>query len=210
VAFQITSDSDVLAARWKFGDGQTSEDINPTHTYETQGQFTVSVSMDLEDAECGSYTYDSSALAYVVACEPPKPEDGADGFFTISHSDGLTYQTSNRTDVTVYGCIDTIEWQVYKGTGEGDITGEPLQRIGAWSPKISFPEAGSYVVVMNVGGPGGLDAGYVVVDAQDVPSEGEGCAVAPIGGSAAGLVLAGLVAGLRRKGRGDRRSGSRA
>jgi hypothetical protein len=52
---------------------------------------------------------------------------------------------------------------------------------------------------MNVGGPGGLDAGYVVVNAEDVPAEGEGCAVAPIGGSAAGLVLAGLVAGLRRR-----------
>jgi hypothetical protein len=71
--------------------------------------------------------------------------------------------------------------------------------LGAWSPKITFPSEGSYVLVMNVGGPGGLDANYLVVDVTS--ATGGGCATAPAG-SAAGagvLLLAGLATALRRR-----------
>lgn len=201
VAFEITSEQSVLAASWNFGDGSPqSEELAPVHVYETAGQFTVSVSMDLDGGTCGAYTYKASELAYVVACEPPAPEEGADGFFTMSHLDGLTYETQNRTDVSVYGCIDTIQWEVYKGSSDADITPENLiQTIGAWSPKITFPNEGSFLVVMNVGGPGGLDAGYLTIDAVDVAAEGTGCATGALAASFGGLVLAGLAA-LRRRG----------
>ena len=110
----------------------------------------------------------------------------------------------------MYGCLDTVEWEVYRGSSAGDITPDNLvdfngdltggTNIGAWSPKITFPEEGSYVVLLNVGGPGGLDANYIVVEAKNQPGEDySGCSTVPAGAGAAGvLMLAGLV-GLRRR-----------
>lgn len=212
VCFEATSESEIVGVTWDFGDGASSADVAPCHTYTTSDQFTVSVAIQVTAPECGGeiVNYSTRELGYVVACDPPKPEEGADGYFELSHYDGLTYQTVNHTDVSVYGCLDTVEWEVYRGSSAGDITPDNLvdfngdltggTNIGAWSPKITFPEEGSYVVLLNVGGPGGLDANYIVVEAKNQPGEDySGCSTVPAGAGAAGvLMLAGLV-GLRRR-----------
>lgn len=209
VSFTIDSDTEVTGATWNFGDGATSEEISPTHEYTAAGQYTVKASMDLLDPVCGTNTYDYDLIGYVLACEQPAPADGADGLFSIEHSSGLTYATTNHTDVSVYGCLDTIGWQVYKGSGEGAIKAENLvdldgdgegDTIGAWAPKIEFPEEGDYVVVLNVGGPGGLTAGFLDVTAEDRAAEGS-CSTAgdPLTAGAAGLLVAGLAALRRRR-----------
>jgi len=199
VAFEVVSDTPVNAARWKFGDGGESTDVNPTHTYDRKGQFTVSVEMDLEDETCGSFTYRASELAYVTACEPPAPEEGASGFFSMEPVDGLTWRTLNATDVSVYGCIDTVQWEVYRGTSQADVKAENLvQTIGAWSPKIAFPEAGDYVVLLNVGGPGGVDAGLLTVSVDEAASDG-GCSTTGTHGGLATMALGGLALALRRR-----------
>lgn len=209
VCFETQSDDPVDAVAWEFGDGGTSSEENPCHEYTTSGQFSVAVTFTFVDDACGTTSYKESRLAYVIACTEPIPEPGAEGFFEVKHLDGLTYETVNHTDLSVYGCVDTIEWQVYKGSAEGDIKPENIidfngdaagEGIGAWAPKITFPEEGSYVVVMNVGGPGGLVADYLVVDAVDAPADGAGCATAPgsAGFAVGGLALA-AAAALRRR-----------
>lgn len=211
VSFVAASEDEITNVEWSFGDGTTSNENPVTHTYTTSGQFTVKASITVTSPDCGGndITYTTSELGYVLSCEPPKPEEGSAGFFEVSHLDGLTYQTINHSDVSVYGCVDTIDWQVYNGSSAADIKPENLvdfngddnggTDLGAWSPKITFPSEGSYVVVMNVGGPGGLDASYLVVDATS--ATGGGCSTAPAG-SAAGagvLLLAGLATALRRR-----------
>lgn len=212
VCFEASSESELVGVTWDFGDGESSTEIAPCHTYTTADQYTVSVNIQVTAPECGGeiVNYATRELGYVVACDPPKPEADADGFFEISHFDGLTYQTVNHTDVSVYGCIDTVQWEIYRGSSASDITPENLvdfngdttggTSLGAWSPKITFPEEGSYVVLMNVGGPAGLDANFLVVDAQDRQGEDySGCSTVPSGAGAAGaLLLAGMV-GLRRR-----------
>jgi hypothetical protein len=210
VCFEVTSESPVSSAVWHFGDGGTSEELNPCYTYTEKGQYTVSVDIVLEDPACGSATYRYDELGYVVACEQPTPEEGADGFFEIEHTAGLTYQTINHTDLSVYGCVDMVTWQVYKGSSEADITADNLvdfndevsggTDLGSWAPKITFPSEGSYVVVMNVGGPGGIDAGFLVVDAVDKAAEGSGgCATVPMSTAIGGLLLAAAAATTRRR-----------
>ncbi len=195
----------IVSEHWSFGDGEESDEINPTHTYNSVGQFSVTASVVIESDVCEAQTVNSTALGYVVACEPPKPEEGADGFFEMSAIDGLQWQTINHTDVSTYGCVDTIVWEVYKGTSEADITdankvdfnGTDVaggDTIGAWAPKITFPEAGDYVVVVNVGGPAGVEAGFLPVSVGDKTG---GCSSAP---GAAGSMIAGL-AGLALVGR---------
>lgn len=209
VSFEVFSDTTVIGVNWDFGDGNTSTEINPEHTYENPGQFTVQAEISLEDPTCGVNTYTYDELGFVTACAPPAPAEGAQGLFTMRHEDGLRWTTINHTDVTVYGCVDTIAWQVYKGSGESAITAENLvdldgdgegDSLGAWNPDITFPAEGTYTVVVNVGGPGGMEAGFLTVDVEDVPAEGSGCAT---GGTTAGLGLGGLLlaaaAGLRRR-----------
>jgi uncharacterized protein (TIGR03382 family) len=132
-------------------------------------------------------------------CEPPAPEPGSDGYFSLETLDGMTVQTVNHTDVSVYGCIDTVQWEVYRGTSQADVKAENLvQTIGAWSPKIAFPEAGDYVVLLNVGGPGGVDAGLLTVSVDEAASDG-GCSTTGTHGGLATMALGGLALALRRR-----------
>jgi MYXO-CTERM domain-containing protein len=208
VCFEASSEDTIDAVRWTFGDGDTSETNPVCHEYVTSGQFTVRVEIDVSAPECGDQvvTYTATELGYVVACEPPAPEEGAEGFFQVQHVDGLQYQTINYVDTSVYGCTDTVQWEVYRGSSEADVTPENLvdfngddvgDSLGAWAPIITFPSEGSYVVLMNVGGPGGMDAGLLVVDAKDITAGG--CASAPGGVLGLGAVIAGAVAALRRR-----------
>lgn len=209
VCFEATSEDEIESVLWTFGDGETSTE-NPTcHTYTTAGQYTVKSDIAVTSPACGddAVHYEATELGYVRACEPPAPEADAQGFFEITHVEGLTYQTLNHVDTSVYGCTDTIQWEIYRGGDASAITPENLvdftgdgtgDSIGAWAPEITFPEEGSFVVVMNVGGPGGLDANYLVVEAQDQSSGGCSSAPSTAAMGAGALLLAGL-ATLRRR-----------
>lgn len=204
----VSDEVTIVSEHWSFGDGEESDEIDPCHTYTSVGQFSVTANIVISSDVCSEQTVKSTQLGYVVACDPPSPEEGADGFFEIVPDDGLTWQIINHTDVRTYGCVDTIEWQVYTGTGEADITdanrvdfnGEDVggDSIGAWSPKITFPGGGNYVVVMNVGGPAGVRAGFLAVE---VTESGGSCSCASSPTSSGGLAL-GVLAGaalLRRR-----------
>ncbi len=189
----VSADATVNAEHWIFGDGETSDEIDPCHTYTTAGQFSVTAEVTISSDVCSEQTVKSTSLGYVVACEPPAPEAGADGFFEIVPTDGLTWQTINHTDVSTYGCVNTIDWEVYKGKTEADITdtNKVGDSIGAWAPLIQFPSAGDYVVVMNIGGPAGLQAGFLAVTATDSSSS---CSTTG-GGATDASAFVGLLAG---------------
>lgn len=209
VEFFVEQDSDsdatISSVEWNFGDGNTSTEEAPSHTYESAGQFTVSVEVNLSSPTCGDSSYRDSQLGYVLACDVPRPEDGASGFFQMEELDGLEWRALNFTDLSVYGCVDTIAWQVYKGSSESDISEANLvdfgddgagDTIGAWAPKFTFPAEGSYVIVMNVGGPGGLVADFLVVDAKEASG---GCSTSGMNVAGAGALLLGLGAVFARR-----------
>lgn len=91
-----------------------------------------------------------------------------------------------------------MEWQVFRGSGASAISAENLvETIGAWSPQIEFPDAGSYVVVMNVGGAGGISSSYVDVEAS--AASPSACASVELAAAGAGSAIAGLLAVRRRR-----------
>lgn len=193
VDFAISSEAEVVGASWNFGDGESSSDYpDASHTYTEPGQYSVAVAMTLANDVCGETTYTARESAMVTACGSPEPEDGADGFFEISPVEGLRWQVVNHTDVSVYGCVDGIRWDVYEGDSA---SGEPVKSIGAWSPEITFPAEGTYTVALQVSGPGGVQSSVVTVEV----GEGGGCSSVP-GGLAAGAAgLFGLAALRRRR-----------
>jgi MYXO-CTERM domain-containing protein len=134
----------------------------------------------------------------VVVCGAPEPATGFNGLFTYAHHDGLVYQLVNQVDTTVYGCIETVTWEVYKG---GSASGEPINVVTAWSPKIELPSEGSYTVKLIVGGPGGVEAEELTFQAEDKRGEATRACATGGAGAAPGLMglLVGLGAALRRR-----------
>lgn len=197
VGFNVVYDKDetVTSTRWTFGDGETSTDMNPVHTYEKAGQFTVILDVGGEAESCPEWSYTYRELALVTACGKPEPglsEEGEryGGLFTYEYKEGLQYQLINRTDTSVYGCIDTILWQVF------DSGGNLKQEISAWSPIVEFPSEGKYRVLLNVGGPGGMSAAEMDIEVTD--ESAKGCSSVPFGLGLGGI-LAGLALGFSRR-----------
>ena len=187
--------NEVTEANWSFGDGNAGEGLAVTNTYSEPGNYTIEVAVHGERDECGEAGWNSTfrKVGFVTACDVPAPT------FTYAHVDGLKYQISNRTDVSVFGCISDIQWEVYKGTS---VKGEPLQSKKAWEPLIEFPEEGEYTIVANVGGIAGTGAASIVIDAKDRRGEGRGCntmgQMAAFGSGSFLVVGLGLL-GLRRR-----------
>ncbi|MCB9795510.1 MAG: matrixin family metalloprotease [Alphaproteobacteria bacterium] len=195
ICFELSVDEETLGqiseVNWRFGDGTTDTALEPCHTYEEQGQFTVTVDFIGEDDACGVWDYRASELAYVLVCDDPQPA------FEVVPYDGLTYQVINNTVVDTYGCVDGIRYDVYAGSHpDGAVSGEPLQSIGAWSPLIQFAEEGTYTILLTAQGPAGTQATPLVVEVTEARSCSTGGGAGGMG--AAGLLLA-LGALLRRR-----------
>lgn len=193
--------AEIVEARWTWGDGEITEGIQVNHVYDTPGNYTIELRVTGQRDTCQSEEnteglWESSfrRVGFVTACDIP------DVAFTYEHVDGLTYGMINQTDVSVYGCINDIEWQVYEGDGVGGKMITELTKK-AWEPRITFPDEGTYTVVVNVGGPAGTGAAMIVVNAKDRAGQGRGCShtgVAGLGGAGALFLSLGLV-GLRRR-----------
>jgi len=186
---------DVETAEWTFGDGGLADGIQAEHEYTEPGNYTVSVTVHGTSEGCGEDGWDSiyRKVGYVRACGVPDVE------FELDHYDGLQYQILNKSDVSVYGCVQDIAWEVYKGE---KATGEPIAELfaKAWEPIIEFPEDGTYTIVGNVGGPAGTGAAMLTVDVYSHRGEGRACdSVGAAGlGGVGGLLILGLAAIRRR------------
>lgn len=82
VRFQNFSNTDIIRFLWDFGDGATSIERNPTHTYQTEGVFSVTLNVITSSGAQGIATKtnyitvddtDRLAFFYVVQADPSKP-----------------------------------------------------------------------------------------------------------------------------------------
>ncbi|MCB9679925.1 MAG: matrixin family metalloprotease [Alphaproteobacteria bacterium] len=175
-------------ATWNWGDGTITHDVEGTHEYTEPGNYTVNVCFDGQSPSCGEWEYCFRRSGYVRACGVPEPS------FTYEPVEGLSYRLLNETDIGVYGCIFDIQWDVFAGDSA---TGEPIDSVKSWEPVFAFPEAGTYTVVLNIGGPAGTGAAKLTFDVRNAGRAG-GCDQS--GGGAAGLLaLAGLALVARRR-----------
>ncbi|MGB3459259.1 MAG: PKD domain-containing protein [Halobacteriota archaeon] len=122
-------DGDIASYAWDFGDGNTSSEESPTHTYAQNGTYTVSLNVTDDDGA----TDINTTTATIDDTEPT-----AD-FFGIPTS-GLKPLTVNFTDnSTTYDGFTTWEWDF----GDGNTSSEQ-------DPTHLYANAGFYNVTLTV------------------------------------------------------------
>ena len=120
--------SNAVSYQWSFGDGNTSTQPNPGHTYAADGTYTVVLTAT---NTCGTTT---AAQTVVIATAPTAG-------FTAANTTGcgpLTVQYTNTSSVN----SNTFNWQ-FPG-------GNPATST-AQNPAITYNAAGTYSVTLTVG-----------------------------------------------------------
>lgn len=108
VAFQNFSSGDAVRYLWDFGDGQTSVDKSPTHTYLQEGQFTVKLNMITSLGAQGIVT----KTDYVTV------DNGlAEGFYYVTPAVGTTSTIFTFVDQTK-GEVASRHWIFGDGNSE--------------------------------------------------------------------------------------------
>ena len=175
---------DLTSVTWQWGDGTTDETPRGQHVYDEGGNHTIRMCATGTREGGDDWRSCRTRNSMVRACDVPDVE------FSAQEVDGLLWELVNQTDVSTYGCISDLEWQVYSGS-------EMIDSFAGWSPEYEFPEPGEYRVVLNVGGIAGTAGAELNLDVKR-RLVGTNCSSA---GGTAGFGLFGLLAGLALIGR---------
>ncbi|MEN6513014.1 PKD domain-containing protein [Methanoculleus sp.] len=130
VQFTDQSTGNVTAWNWSFGDGNTSTDQNPTHTYATAGTYTVGLNAS------NAYRYSISTPAMITVLEPPTAA------FTANVTEGNVPLAVRFTDQST-GNVTAWRWSF------GDDTTSTEQ-----SPIHTYRAPGTYTVSLNASNAG--------------------------------------------------------
>jgi PKD repeat protein len=154
VQFTDQSIGNISSWSWDFGDGGTSSEQNPLHTFTAAGSYDVAL------AVTGPYGTDTETkAAYVVISDNPPVAN-----FTADPVSGPFPLTVNFTDssTTPAGSITAWAWDF----GDGGTSTEQ-------NPSHTYDAAGTYTVTLTVTGTEGSDsetkADYITVTEQQQP-----------------------------------------
>jgi PKD repeat protein len=133
VSFADLSEGEVTSWSWDFGDGTSSSERAPQHTYADCGGYTVQLTVQ---GPTGTHTH--SVTDFVVAAlEAPQAA------FTRTPSFGPAPLDVQFQDTSL-GLVSSWNWDF----GDGGVASGP-------APTHTYSTPGSYTVSLTVGGPGG-------------------------------------------------------
>jgi hypothetical protein len=176
---------ELTGVQWSWGDGNTGEGTRATHTYEGSGNLSVRMCAT-GDRESGTWEHCQTRTGYVRACDVP------DVAFSAEPIEGLVWKFNNRTDVSTFGCISNLRWEIY------DESGEMIDSFQGWAPEYTFTTPGDYRVVLNVGGLAGTAASEAIVEVRRGSAGGCDTSGGAAGGALALVAVASLLRARRR------------
>lgn len=135
VQFTDFSTGSITSRSWNFGDGSTSTEQNPSHTYNAAGTYTASLTVTGPGG-----TDIETKTNYIQVTEAP-----AVAGFSGSPTSGYRPLTVQFTDGST-GTINSWAWDF------GDGWTSPQR-----NPSHTYNSAGTYTVSLSVTGPGGID-----------------------------------------------------
>ncbi|MEJ2475810.1 MAG: tandem-95 repeat protein, partial [Desulfobacterales bacterium] len=153
----ISISYDGIDRTWNFGDGATSTDSNPAHTYNHQGTYTVTLTVVEPDGDTAS-----SATTTITVLDAVPEAD-----FLVTPSSGpipLVVAFENRTDTTAEkpDPLSEIIWDFGDGTSLTSVE----------NPTHIYSTPGNYTVTLTVrDSDGSEDSASVVVTAEAVKKD---------------------------------------
>jgi len=127
--FEDESEGDIVSWYWNFGDGTTSTEHSPVHTFAQAGMYIVCLNVQGADSSCFDSKFDSLFVGNGTDCH-------AD--FEYDHdSTSLTYHFEDESEGNI------VFW--YWNFGDGTTSTEH-------SPIHTYSQAGIYLVCLNVQG----------------------------------------------------------
>ena len=124
-------DGSIVAYEWDFGDGNTSSEVSPTHTYTQNGTYTVTLTV----TDNGGATDTNTTTATIADTEPTAG-------FTATPTSGFEPLTVAFTDnSTSYDGITAWEW---------DFESDEVIDNTTQNPIYTYTEAGTYTVTLKV------------------------------------------------------------
>jgi uncharacterized caspase-like protein len=126
-------DGQVVSWKWEFGDGTTSAERNPTHTYSRKGTFTVKLTVTDNDGLTGTK---SQSLTVVNL-----PPDVSFTFDPVQPSTGQSVRFDGSASTDRDGTVSSYAWD-FNGDGKTDASGVEA----TWT----FVEAKTYTVTLSV------------------------------------------------------------
>jgi len=196
IQFTDESDNSPTSWSWNFGDGGTSTDENPTHSYTNPGSFAVtltaandagtntSVQEDTIGVSAAPVAVATFAPAATITPEPTPPEVSFEGIPTSGAAPLMV-----RFTPTAPGSPESFAWDF----GDG---GTSTDR----DPTYTYTTSGTYTVTLTVKYPSGSrpleKASYIVVAGDSSTSSPVSPAVPLLALGIAGMVV--MIAGRRR------------
>jgi PKD repeat protein len=122
-------DGNIASWHWDFGDGQSSNDQNPSHSYGAAGPYPVTLTVTDNEGATGSKTHDANPTA------PPNESPTAEFTWGCTGLDCTFTDGSSDSDGTIAGW----SWDFDDGTGST-----------SQSPSHSYAAGGTYQVKLTV------------------------------------------------------------
>lgn len=130
----VDPDGGLLQYSWSFGDGETSDLVNPTKTYEQPGAYPVT--LQVRNGTGSEWGVATDRIAALVR-EGPIANAGPD--MTVCTNQAVRFDGSASTDAD--GAVNAFAWTFGEG---GTASGE--------RPEYRFKKAGNYVVNLTITG----------------------------------------------------------
>ncbi len=128
----VDPDGGLLLYAWNFGDGSSSDLINPTKTYERPGVYPVTLSVRNETG-----TARGSDIDRIAALVREGPIADAGGDRTVCTNQRVRFDGSNSTDTD--GAVNAFAWTFGDGnTGRGEGPVHIFKRPGSYSVTLTI------------------------------------------------------------------------
>jgi PKD repeat protein len=130
--FTNQSTGEIAGAVWNFGDGTSSTEMNPTHTFQEQGTYVVSLYSNTVDS-----CFDNTYILLTVAPNVAYPQDCQANFQALMNGNTTNFMDMSETQQG--DLITSWFWDFGDGTTSTEI-----------NPVHTYPDAGNYLATLTI------------------------------------------------------------